>query len=330
MSLFPAAIRQRGVRLGLVAVLALATGARASGDSAANGLNLPPMQGSSNAGAFLAGVYALEYPDSFWKGVKEERFDSLRIPVNADTAEHAASLDTIERYFARVGDRGILCFFDTTREGEGSHGDGKPNDLGRVARAWAALHARFRDKTGIKYELFNEPFGYPKTLAGARQYVNDMKKVIEAAGLPVDRCILDGLGYADDVKLVSRAGWEGDLAYHFYPNWVPDGRRTQESYSNRIQADLEGVSHRVHVTEFGADLGLGDVYETYTPDGSAAAQDRNALRGFHDAVIAFERAGRGVRSTYVWHGWPNGDGYDLWDPKNRFGAAKVHAIQRDD
>jgi len=320
----------RGLRAGLVALLALVSGAAGSDGPAANGINLPPMQGTTNAGAFRAGVYVLDYPDAFWTRVKEAGFESLRVPVNADTAADAAALNRIAGYFDRVGNRGILCFFDTRREGEDTHGDGKPNGLERVTKAWTAIHARFRDEKGIRYELFNEPFGYPKTREGAQQYVADMRKIIEAASLPANRCILDGLGYADDVKLVARAGWEGDLAYHFYPSWVSAGRRTQENYSNRIQADLAGLSQRVHVTEFGADLSRGDVYGTYTPDGSDAAQDRNALRGFHDATLALRRAGRGVKATYCWHGWPNGDRYDVWDPGNRFGAAKVRAIQRDD
>jgi len=322
-------LRPERVRV-LAAALVLASAARGAPSGASNGINLPPTQGTTNAGAFRPGVYDFDYSNELLDRLAPAGFDSIRVPVNAETARRSASLTKLARCFARVGNRGIVCFFDTRRKGDDTHGDGKPNDLAGVARAWKAVHARFAEQPGIAYELFNEPFGYPRTLEGARQYVRDMREVIRRAGLPADRCILDGLGYANDVRLVAQAGWDGQLAYHFYPNWVPEGRRTQENFSNKVQDDLRGLSARVHVTEFGASLEAGDVYGTYTADGSDAAKDRNALRGFHDAVLALRRAGAGVRSTYHWHGWPNGDSYDVWAPENRFGAAKIHAIQRDD
>jgi hypothetical protein len=309
-------------------VLASACGSLA-GD-AFNGINLPPTQGSTNAGAFLAGIYRLDYSESDLEKLKRSRFNFLRVCINAETARDPASLNKIAGYFAHVDNQGVICFFDTRHDREGSHGDGKPNDTKEVGESWAAIHSRFKHELGIRYELFNEPFGYPKTLAGAEQYVSDMKKIIQIAKLPQDRCILDGVGYSANLKLVVQAGWMGDLAYHFYPTWVPKRRRTQENYSNKMQSDLRGLSDRVHVTEFGASLRMGDVYNTYTPDGSDASKNQNTLRGFHDAVIALKRAGKGVKSTCHWHGWHNGDSYDFWETENRFGAAKIEAIQRDD
>lgn len=50
----------------------------------------------------------------------------------------------------------------------------------------------------------------------------------------------------------SRCGFAMQImAYHFYPNWLPEGRQTQENFSNRCQADIRGFSHRVFVTEAG-------------------------------------------------------------------------------
>jgi hypothetical protein len=129
-----------------------------------------------------------------------------------------------------------------------------------------------------------------------------MRQIIRLGGLPEDRCILDGVGYADNVQLVAQAGWTGELAYHFYPMWVPEGHRTQKHYSSKLQDDLKGLSHLVHVTEFGANLQMGDSYNRYTADGSEASKDSNTLRGFHDALIALKRAGKGVKSTCYWHG----------------------------
>lgn len=295
-----------------------------------NGINLPPMQGTTNAGAFLPGVYQLEYTKEYLQDLKSAGFDLLRIPINAETAQDPASLEKIAGYLELFDHQGIICFFDTRHEGEGSHGDGRPNDLELVGRCWALIHAKFKRKKTIRYELFNEPFGYSKTPQGARDYLADMQTIAKVGRLPVNRCILDGLGYADNVRLVAQGGWRGELAYHFYPNWVPDGQRTQENYRDKILSDVGEFGSRVHITEFGAKLTEGDVYDTYTDDGSEASKHRNALCGFHDAVHEFRKAGRGIRSSCHWHGWNNGDTFDFMAQPSKYGARKIQEIQRSD
>lgn len=111
---------------------------------------------------------------------------------------------------------------------------------------------------------------------------------------------MDGLGYAENVK----------------------------NYSNKTQNELKGLSQCVHVTEFGANLQMGDVYNRYTADGSEAWGDSNTLRGFHNTLIAQKCAGMVVRSTCYWHGWNNGDIYDFWDPRSRFGVDKGGQFRR--
>jgi len=270
------------------------------------GINLPPLQGTTNAGAFLPGVFKLDYTKDDLERVKGAGFRLVRIPVNGETARDPASLEKIGEIIERTGGHAIICFFDTKKPGEGNHGDGKPDDPGAVGSCWAAIHAKLKGHLSVKYELFNEPFGYPKTPQGAKQYVSDMRRIMRTGGLPEGRCIIDGVGYADNIQLVAKAGWDGELGYHFYPTWQAEGRRTQEGYSTKAQADLKGLSQRTHVTEFGAHLGLGDVYRHYTKDGSKGSADRNTLRGLHDAIIALHRAGKGVKSLCLWHGWPNG------------------------
>ena len=299
-------------------------------NSALNGLNLPPTQGTTNAGAFLPGVYKLDYTKKDLKNIRAAGFSALRIPFNAATALNEDSLDQIEAIFKSVNYQGILCFFDTRQDGQGTHGDGKPNSIKELTKSWASINKRFKDRPGIYYELFNEPFGYPRTTEGGLTYVREMKQVIKGANLPEDRCILDGIGYADNIRLVTQSGWDGLLAYHFYPSWMHDGYKTQENFSNKIQADLKGLSHRVHITEFGANLRMGELYNSYTSDGSIASQDQNALRGFHDATSALKKANKGVLSTYLWHGWNNGDSYDFFDEAGAGGANKIKTIQRDD
>ena len=299
-------------------------------NSARNGINLPPTQGTTNAGAFLPGIYKLDYTEKDLKKIRTAGFSAVRVPFNAATALDEKSLDQIEAIFKSTGYQGVLCFFDTREDGEGTHGNGKPNSIKELTKSWAAINKRFKNKAGIYYELFNEPFGYPRTTEGGLTYVREMKQVIKDANLPEARCILNGIGYADNIRLVAQSGWDGLLAYHFYPSWMHDGYKTQENFSNKIQADLEGLSHRVHITEFGANLRMGESYNHYNPDGSIASQDQNALRGFHDATSALRRANKGVLSTYMWHGWNNNDSYDFFDELSSGGANKIKAIQRDD
>lgn len=291
------------------------------------GINLPPTQGTTNSGAFLPGVYSYDYSEKDFEKMIANGFGQLRIAINGETALDVKSLVLIESFFERTGNRGVICFFDTKREGQSSHGDGKPNNIEELAACWENIHSVFQKHRQIQYELFNEPFGYARTLEGAKQYVEEMLKVIELASLPQERCILDGIGFADNVKMVSEAGWEGNLAYHFYPTWQHDGKRTQENFSNKIQHDLKGLSNRVHLTEFGANLCVGDVFEMYAPEGTVATQDQNALRGLHDALLALKKSGSPIKSSFLWHGWNNGDSYSLWNPKAAFGAQKVEQIQ---
>lgn len=313
--------------LGLMLSACAATGEPATPRMLA-GINLPPTQGTSNAGAFEPGVYAFDYDQAFVDGLEPAGFGSLRLAVNFESALDSGYLDALERALRAVGDHGVLCFFDTQRDGEGSHGSGRPNDLDALVAAWRAIHARFAAFPGVRYELFNEPFGYPRGVAGAKVYLADMERVIAEAELPRERVVLDGIGYASDVRSLADAGWTGLMAYHFYPMWLPAGQRTQERFSNLVQAGLKGLSTRVLLTEFGARLDLGDTYRQYHPDGDASA-NQNALRGLHDALKALSQAGTPVAGLYHWHGWNNGDTYDFWKPENRFGAEKVMAIQHD-
>merc|ERR1719331_933745 len=147
--------------------------------------------------------------------------------------------------------------------------------------AWQKIHEVFAQYPNVKYELFNEPFGYARN--DVQAYLSDMTQLME--GLPRDRCIIDGLGYADDVKSLAAAGWEGDLAYHFYPFWLSEGGRTQAAFSNLLQEALQGVSHRTYITEFGADLSVNQDYET---SGENKFGNVNCLRGMHDALLALK------------------------------------------
>ncbi|HET6611818.1 MAG TPA: cellulase family glycosylhydrolase [Kofleriaceae bacterium] len=292
------------------------------------GINFPPNQGTTNAGAFLAGVYSWGYTNQQIKAANAS-FEAMRLPINVDTANDPAALDQMKGYVDQFAARAaIICMFDTRKGTEGTHGDGRADDIAVVGAAWAKVHAVFADYPNVHYEIFNEPFGYPKSDPAG--YVNEMKAIIQAGGLPLDKCIVDGMGYADDIQAVAAAGWSGDLGFHFYPNWSSD--HTQSAYSNVAQNLIGDLGPRTWVTEFGANLGYdNDCYETYDDGTHAGSADINTLRGLDDALRALLASGRGVKGTFAWHGWNNGDSYDFWaSSAHDRGACKIRLLQAND
>ncbi len=299
--------------------------------AAARGINFPPIQGTSGTGAFLPGIYNYSYTN---KQIRDSafRFNSMRLPINVATANDPASLQKLKGYVDQFPDRSaIICMFDTLVGNQTGHGDGLPNDINTMGDAWAKVHRVFAAYPNVRYEIFNEPFGYSKS--NPKAYVDDMKAIIARAGLPFDKSIINGMGYADNIDLVVQGGWNGDLAYHFYPTWVGAGP-TQSAFSSRAQTDLGRWSSRTWITEFGANLGwtaqfgyANNCYETYTDASHSYSRDVNTLRGLDDALRALKSKGRGVKGTFHWHGWHNEDSYDFWATKNAQGACKVMLIQ---
>ena len=261
------------------------------------GVNLAPTRGNSNTGSFVRDQYYWSYLDQqewYLSRLRSFRVQSLRIPINVVTAQNATALLRMRSFAERAtGGRVVLVMFDsytdTSRTDEElmaaySHGDGKVNSVSEFAAAWAAAHAVFRETSAL-YEIFNEPFGYG---SNAREYVREMERIIALARLPRERCILDGLKYAENVKGVAAAGWDGLLGYHYYPFYL----KTSEEWRHeeRMYSDISPVADRVVITEFGADLRL-------------RAEDVACIRGMAAAVARLRGEGRGVLGAYQWHGW---------------------------
>jgi hypothetical protein len=117
------------------------------------------------------------------------------------------------------------------------------------------------------------------------------------------------------------------LFYVADPNWQPGGEQTQEKYSNRCKNDIDGVSHRLIVTETGASLDKNNKdYQQY--DSNPNDGDVNSLRGLDDCLTAMKKKGQGVIGVYPWHGWDNGDSYSFFGKKNSNGRAKMQIIEK--
>ena len=137
--------------------------------------------------------------------------------------------------------------------------------------------------------------------------------------------MLDGTGYADDVHPIA-AQWSGHLAFHVYPNWLEDGKRTQENFLNLVLSRLEGISHRTFITEFGANLMLDTNYQDYHEGGSGDDGDVNMLRGLADAVQRLEMDGVGIAGAFYWHGWAEKDSYAFWNNNDASGSKEVKEV----
>ncbi len=291
------------------------------------GINLPPTQGTSNSGAFLPGVYSWNYTNA-QVAAANSTFKMMRLPINEASANDPAALAILKGYVDQfAGHQAIICMFGTRKTTGGTHGDGFPDGLAAMGAAWAKVNAVFASYPNVHYEIFNEPFGYDKS--DPAHYVIDMKEIIRYGGLPASKCILDGMGYADDIDLVASGGWTGDLGYHFYPNW--SSAHTQPAYSNLVQAKLGSWGQKSWITEFGANLGYDNAcYETFDDGTHAWSSDVNALRGLDDALRALRAKGHGVKGAFYWHGWNNEDSYDYWAASNKNGACKVREIESND
>jgi hypothetical protein len=299
-----------------------------SGMAQNTGINFPPTQGNTGNGAFLAGIYNYSYTNA-QIAASNSTFNMMRLPINVETANDPASLTKLQGYVDQfAGHYAIICMFDTLQAGETGHGNGLPNDLATMGAAWAKINAVFSSYPNVHYEVFNEPFGYLKS--DPVHYVSDMEAIINDGGLLYSKCILDGMGYADDINLVASGGWSGDVGYHFYPTWL-SSNPTQANYSNLAQAALGSWGQKAWVTEFGANLGYNNsCYDTYDDGSHYWSFDVNSLRGLDDALRALKAGGHGVKGAFNWHGWNNGDSYDYWASINTNGACKVREIETHD
>lgn len=288
------------------------------------GINLPPLNpGQSGPVAFVKHVFDYAYEDALLERVKSEGFNSVRLCMNVLTANDPGTLQTMKSLVQKVGGHALVCMVDTdtgSKDSKDDHGNGVVNDASEMADAWKKVHAVFGDLDGVLYEIFNEPFGYKD----ANKYMSEMAGIISAAGLPQDRCMINGMGYASDLASVVKWGWKGLLAWHLYPNWLPQGQWTQENYSNMIQKHLNGLTGRVFITEFGVHLNKPVDYDHYLKEGSTDdAGSVNTVRGLHDALLFYAKKGAPVRGAYCWHGAPNADSHDFFHGANAAGAKKV-------
>jgi len=314
------------------------------------GLNLPPQQGDSFAANFfgpgagaptLDGSYNYEYTDQQLELVRTH-FGGIRLGFNYYTALNATGVATIKHYFDVMRARGgvnILAMWDTIEPWEVCtplqiHGNGRVNSIAEAIEAWQIMWDTFRDYDDVLFEVFNEPFGY-WTVSG---YLQEMREIIDGAGLPYDRVIVSGLATfpevagmimgksflgwpkGDDPKSgtphlaeLSALGWHGAFAYHQYPVTLDPQHRSIDGYSQKLVRELEPVikDHKIHFTEMGASLRRN---QTVDPERG----DVQSLLGFMDALRKLRDTGGDIASAHWWFGIGGDvdDAYNIFDPSS--------------
>ncbi|MGC4030275.1 MAG: cellulase family glycosylhydrolase [Tepidisphaeraceae bacterium] len=189
----------------------------------------------------------------------------VRLGINPPTVNDTKWWSTYSAVIRTLTGNGLGVILCAWEQSPTVHGNGRGGHNGRFgagtvdtyAAMWNAVHAIFKDDTGvIGYELLNEPFGYRGKKG---DYVSDMRTLIKAIGddRRGKKILVAGIGYSDDVQVIKNDFPEPDVwfAYHVYPNWfggeAGDALFTRERYADEIAQKLKGVESRTVITEFG-------------------------------------------------------------------------------
>jgi len=237
--------------------------------------------------------------------------DTVRMPINEPTVSSLWSTYTGAVDAALARGRVILCYWAAKR--------GKPADPAAFKRMWATVVARYGGSEAVFFEPINEPYGFRR--GALNNFYADWLAAFP--GVPRDRVILDGSGYAQKPATVG-ADRRLDgclLGYHEYSFF--DSFRTEDAWRSHIRRDVGDYHDRTVCTEFGAvmNTGLLDAktrHEHLLDYGSASG----------DAFVRYLRAATdqfrewGMGSVY-WPGLRDGDVYALC---NRLGSGSEIAL----
>jgi Cellulase (glycosyl hydrolase family 5) len=279
------------------------------------GINLPPLQGTTNTGAFSSGPLNNGYTQQQVEDTVCQR-KGVRVPVNPPTVFDKVAWEQTRNVVTWALNKGaivVLCMWDSDEHDINcdGHGDGLLDSEEDARNMWKHIGEAFGHDPRVFFEAFNEPFGYED----AKEYVHAMRRITR--DLPEDRVIIDGMAAARHLHSIKHL-WPGLLAYHIYTARVPEECRSTRAYSESIQHALRGVAHRTVVTEFGADLSLNEDYDNV----DSTSSDVQLLNGLEDALRIMKPC-----ASFMWHGWDNGDTYSFWGatPAAR---AKLDSIQK--
>lgn len=176
--------------------------------------------------------------------------------------------------------------------------DGRIDDTAQFTEMWWRITLRYVFNPNVYFEPMNEPFGYT-----AQEWTGVAASWLSTYWyVPRDRVVVDGTGYADDVKAVcADSRLDGThLALHFYGFWHSTWTDPQQ-WTADFDQRLGNCSSRTILDEFGASMTTGLNYNGPINGSNEVAYIQsvtNRLRELH------------MGSVY-WPGLRTGDTYSL-------------------
>jgi endoglucanase len=221
--------------------------------------------------------------------------NTVRLPVNPTSVNgpfwqsYTAAVDAATAKGFKV----ILGYWESP-----TAKDGRIDDQSTFTAMWQRITTRFAFYPNVYFEPMNEPFGY-----SSQEWTGIVKSWLSAYWyVPRSRVVVDGTGYADDVKSVCAdnrlAGTH--LALHFYGFWHSTWTDPQQWLADFDQR-LGTCSSRTILDEFGASMTTGLNYNGPINGSNEIAYLQtvtNRLRELH------------MGSVY-WPGLRTGDTYSL-------------------
>lgn len=220
--------------------------------------------------------------------------NTVRLPVNPGTVldnwwqSYKGSIDKASSKNMKV----LLGYWEAE-----SSKDGLIDDTTAFWQMWDTVVANYRSNALIYFEVFNEPHGYKLT---------DLKNLYSQflnryPGVPKNRFVLDGVGYAMDVNSIG-ADSRFDtcmLSFHDY-TWFEEKRKTFADWEQPVKS--LAYPARTVVTEFGTVMTDSTNYS----GAPGANVKNNYLQGMTSAIHDL-----GVGSIY-WPGLRTGDSFSMF------------------
>lgn len=232
--------------------------------------------------------------DNILSGFQTAGANTVRLPVNPATVlstwwySYKGSIDKASAKNMKV----LLGYW----EGSSSR-NGLIDNSTTFWRMWDTIVANYRSNALIYFEVFNEPHGYN---------VTDLKNLYSQfvnryPGIPKNRFVLDGAGYATDVNSIG-----GDsrfdscmLSFHDY-TWFEASKTTTADWEQPVKS--LAYPARTIVTEFGTVMTDGTNYSGAPGSNVNNTYLQGMTNSLHDLSVG----------CIYWPGLRTGDTYSMW------------------
>lgn len=221
--------------------------------------------------------------------------NTVRVPINEATVSSGYWSTYVGAISGMLAQGNVIvCYW--------AHSSGKPAWMHHYWSMWGKVVDQFGGNGQAFFEPINEPYGYHNA--------SDLvKKVYDPwlsrhRGVPRDRVLLDGVGYAKNVAAVGALVSGTLLSVHDY-TWFSHSPLSESGWASHLAGQIGGYASRTVLTEYGAPMTTGLNYDAADTSGGDA-NTISYLRGITD-----EARRLGIGSVY-WPGIGIADTYRLY------------------